>query len=149
MMFYMPVLLRRCQMKNKRKYHIVIGSNAYFDKKLPNFFEGDDVATFLELVKLSDTTRQNQRLFNQHASKLIVKNNNYHGIVEAAHDRLGPLIEDLTTDDAEIYVHNPPRVLKEYLEDQYKRTLIELTIDSERYGIKRDPEVFVKNKDDI
>ena len=45
-------------MKNKRKYHIVIGSNAYFDKKLPNFFEGDDVATFLELVKLSDTTNK-------------------------------------------------------------------------------------------
>ncbi len=118
-------------MKNKRKYHIIIGSNAYFDKNLPDFSEGDGVATFLELVKLSDATRQNQRLFNQHASKLIVKNNNYHGIVEAAHDRLGPLIEDLTTDDAEIYIHNPPRVLKEYLENQYKRALIEFDIVAE------------------
>lgn len=81
MMFYMPVLLRRYPMKNKRRYHIIIGSNAYFDKNLPDFPESDDVATFLELVKLSDATRQNQRLFNQHASKLIVKNNNYHGIV--------------------------------------------------------------------
>lgn len=145
MMFYMPVSPRRYQMKNKRKYHIIIGSNAYFDKNLPDFSEGDGVATFLELVKLSDATRQNQRLFNQHASKLIVKNNNYHGIVEAAHDRLGPLIEDLTTDDAEIYIHNPPRVLKEYLENQYKRALIEFDIVAEEYGIKRDPEMFVKN----
>ena len=141
----MPVLLRRYPMKNKRRYHIIIGSNAYFDDNLPDFSESDDVATFLELVKLSDATRQNQRLFNQHASKLIVKNNNYHGIVEAAHDRLGPLIEDLTTDDAEIYIHNPPRVLKEYLEDQYKRALIEFNIIAEEYGIKRDPEMFVKN----
>ena len=58
---------------------------------------------------------------------------------------MGPLLEDLTTDDAEIYIHNPPRVLKEYLEDQYKRSLIELDVKSEEYGIKRDSEMFVEN----
>lgn len=63
--------------------------------------------TFLELVKLSDAAKQNQYTFDQFANKLIIKNNNYNGIVEAAHDRLGPLIEDLTTDTAEIYIHNP------------------------------------------
>lgn len=50
----------------------------------------------------------------------------------------------MTTDDAEIYIHNPPRVLKEYLEDQYKRALIEFDIIAEEYCIKRD-EMFVKN----
>lgn len=132
-------------MEDKRKYHIIVGSKAYFDSKLPPFSEDDEVDTFLELVKLSDTAKQNRLIFNQYASILIVKNDNYHGIVEAAHDRLGPLIEDLTTDEAEIYVHNPPRVLKAYLEDQYKRDIIELEILREEYEIKRDPELFVDN----
>jgi len=120
-------------MEDKRKYHIIIGSKAYFDTSLPMFTEDDVVDTFLELVKLSDTAKQNRLIFEQHADILIIKNNNYHGIVEAAHDRLGPLIEELTTDDAEIYIHNPPRVLKEYLEEQHKRSLIELDIVSEEY----------------
>lgn len=104
---------------------------------------------FLELVKLSDTAKQNRLIFDQYASILIVKNDNYHGIVEAAHDRLGPLIEDLTTDEAEIYIHNPPRVLKAYLEDPYKRALIELEVSCEEYEIKRDSELFVDNMNAI
>ena len=104
-------------MEDKRKYYIIIGSRAFFDASLSDFSEDNDVDIFLELVKLSDAAKQSRYTFDQYASTLIVKNNNYHGIVEAAHDRLGPLIEDLTTDDAEIYIHNPPRVLKEYLED--------------------------------
>lgn len=132
-------------MEDKRKYHIIIGSKAFFDAKLPLFSEDDDVDTFLELVKLSDTAKQNRLKFDQYANILIVKNDNYHGIVEAAHDRLGPLIEDLTTTDAEIYVHNPPRILKVYLEDQYKRSLIELEVVCEEYEIKRDPDMFLDN----
>ena len=89
-------------MEDKRKYHIIIGSKAYFDTKLPDFSDDDNVDTFLELVKLSDAAKQSRYTFDQYAEKLIIKNNNYHGIVEAAHDRLGPLIEDLTTDYAEI-----------------------------------------------
>lgn len=77
-------------MEDKRKYHIIVGSKAFFDSKLPSFSEDDEVNAFLELVKLSDTAKQN----HQYASILIVKNDNYHGIVEVAHDRLGPLIED-------------------------------------------------------
>ena len=76
-------------MEDKRKYHIIVGSKAYFDTKLPIFSRYDDVDTFLELVKLSDTAKQNRLIFDQYASILIVKNDNYHGIVEAAHDRLG------------------------------------------------------------
>lgn len=130
-------------MEDKRKYHIIIGSKAYFDANLPAFNEDDTVDDFLQLVKLSDAARQNHRLFDQYANILIVKNTNYHGIVDTAHDRLGPLIEDLTTEAAEIYVHNPPRVLKEYLEDQYNRTLIELKITKETYSIEHDSRLFI------
>lgn len=136
-------------MGNKRKYHIIIGSKAYFDSKLPLFSRYDNVDAFLELVKLSDTAKQNKLIFDQYASILVVKNDNYHGIAETAHDRLGPLIEDLTADDAEIYIHNPPRILKAYLEDQYKRALIEFEVSCEEYKIKRDPDMFVDNMNTI
>lgn len=132
-------------MDDKRKYHIIIGSKAYFDASLPIFSKNDEVATFLELVRLSDAAKQSRYAFNQHANTLIVKNDNYHGIIEAAHDRLGPLIEDLTTDDAEIYIHNPPRVLKKYLEDQFERLLIDLDVKLEKYEIKRDSKKFIEN----
>lgn len=130
-------------MEDKKKYHIFIGSKAFFDEQLPSFSEDYSVASFLELVKLSDAAKENRRIFRDHADVLIVKNDNYHGIVEAAHDRLGPLIEELTTDNAEIFIHNPPRVLREFLEDQYKRSLIELDTAHEEYGITRAPEMFV------
>ena len=94
-------------MEDKRKYHIIIGSKAYCDASLRDFSEEDEVDIFLELVKLSDAAKQSRYNFDQYANTLIVKNNNYHGIVKAAHDRLGALIEDLTTDDADIYIHNP------------------------------------------
>ena len=136
-------------MRDKRKYYIIIGSKAYFDAKLPKFSEKDDVGTFLELVKLSDASKQSRQSFEEWVDKLILKNDNYHGIVDAAHDRLGPLIEDLTTEDAEIYVHNPPRVLKEYLENQYKRSLIELKIEAEEYEIERDSTMFVNKMGEI
>lgn len=133
------------KMEDKRKYHIIIGSKAFFDEKLPDFSEEDDVATFLELVKLSDASKNSRYPFEDYAEKLVIKNNNYHGIVDAAHDRLGPLIEDLTTDNADIYVHNPPRVLKEYLEDQYNRSIIELDISCEKYKMQRNTTLFAEN----
>ena len=131
-------------MSKKRKYNIIIGSKAFFDENLPTFLD-DDVYSFMELVKLSDMAKQKGDSFNTYADKLIIKNNNYHGIVESAHDRLGSLIEELTTSNAEIYIHNPPRVLKEYLEDKYNRSCIELYIKSEKYSIKRDTDMFADN----
>lgn len=148
-MFCMLVLLWVIRMENKRKYHIIIGSKAFFDEKLPSFTEDDNVNTFLELVKLSDNAKQKGYQFDDFADNLIIKNNNYHGIVDAAHDRLGPLIEDLTTDSADIYVHNPPRVLREYLDDQYKRSIIELEIVPEEYVMQRDTTMFAKNINSI
>ena len=62
-------------MEDKRKYHIIIGSKGYFDMNLPEFTEDDVVDDFLELVKISDTAKQNRLMFDQHADILIIKNN--------------------------------------------------------------------------
>ena len=140
---------RRAQMDNKRKYHIVIGSNAHFDSVVPDDVKNGDMLSFMELVKLSDLARQNKQPLIGCADKLIIRNNDYHGIVETAHDRLGALVEELTTDDAEIYVHNPPRVLKEFLEEKHRRKLIELDIDGEEYKIERDASMFIDKMNNI
>ena len=55
--------------------------------------------------------------FDNYADILLVTNDNYNGITEQAHDRIGVLIEELTTDEAEIFIHNPPIVLNQYLEN--------------------------------
>ena len=136
-------------MEDRRKYHIFIGSKAYFDMNISEFIEDDIAEDFLELVKYSDIAKQNHSIFDQHTDILIIKNNSYHGIVAEAHDRLGPLIEELTTADAEIYIHNPPRVLKEYLQDQNERALIDLDISIEEYEIKGDSEAFVNKIKEI
>lgn len=132
-------------MENKRKYHIVIGSKKFFDDKIQSFLEDDTVDTFYDLVKKSDNARNNLQLYTYHAKKLIVINDNYHAIVETAHDRLGSLIEELTTSNAEIYIHNPPRVLKSFLNNEFNQSLIDMDIINEEYSITRNPEDFKKN----
>ena len=136
-------------MESKRSYAIIIGSKSYFEGQLPQFHDSQDVESFLELIKWSDTARQAGRLFTETADVLIVRNNNYHGIVDAAHDRLGPLIEELTTPDAEIYVHNPPRTLRKYLDDQYASGIIDMRVEVQKYGIDRDAAAFAHKMKEI
>lgn len=109
-----------------REYKIVIGSKAYFDdqvrlleEKLAQEYDDYFIENFLELVRLSDDRKQRGNLYtdNDKASVMLVKNHNYHGIVETAHDRLGSLIEELTTADAIIYIHNPQQHWKHILKD--------------------------------
>lgn len=137
-----------------RKYKIVIGSKAYFDnqvrlleEKLTQDYEDFIIENFLELVRFSDECKQRGRTFtdNDKAFIMLVKNQNYHGIIESAHDRLGSLIEELTTDDSIIYIHNPPTTLETYLEGLYARSKIELTYERETYDIKREPDKFSEN----
>ena len=134
---------------NMRNYHIVIGSKRYFDEYLPDFKEEDIVYDFSDSIKLSDAFRESGRINDHFVSILVVRNNNYNGIVENAHDRLGPLIEELTTNSAEIYIHNPPRILMKYLEEQHERLPIKLSISSEKYEINRDPNIFINNIKEI
>lgn len=140
-------------MTEKRKYHVIIGSKSYFDTAIADV-DMKNTAGFLELVRLWDNAKQIKDLDKSIFEKikipsLIIKNDNYHGIVDAAHDRLGGLIEDLTTAGAEIYVHNPPQRLSSYLSDQHRRQIIDLDIHKEEYSIKREPEHFSKNISDI
>lgn len=104
--------------------------------------ELDYIQSFMEVIRLYDTNKQLRQNTYEKQEYLIIRNNDYHGIVNTAHDRLGALIEELTDDDAVIYIHNPPRVLNEYLQDKKERKLVELTVESEQYYIKRDPSGF-------
>lgn len=137
-----------------RKYKIVIGSKAYFDnqvrlleERLTQDYEDFIIENFLELVRFSDECKQRGRAFTDKdkAFIMLVKNQNYHGIIESAHDRLGSLIEEITTDDSIIYIHNPPTTLETYLEGLYARSKIELTYERETYDIKREPDKFSEN----
>ena len=141
-----------------REYKIVIGSKAFFDnqvrlleERLAQDYEDFFVENFLELVRLSDERKQRGQAFtdNDKAFVMLAKNDNYHGIRESAHDRLGSLIEELTTDDAIIYIHNPPNTLEAYLDSLFKRKKIKLSNEREMYEIKREPEQFADNMAEI
>ena len=133
-----------------RSYKIVIGSSSYFDKALDEAYSKIDekdirIPSFLELIRIFDTQKQSGNPDTVKTPLLLIRNNDYNGIVNSAHDRLGPLIEDITLDDACILVHNPPRVLYEYLHDKHSRDLIILDETREEYSIQRKPETFKEN----
>ncbi len=50
-------------MRNKRKYHIVVGSKAFFDDSILDFSADAQPETFLELVRLSDAAKQSGKFF--------------------------------------------------------------------------------------
>lgn len=133
-----------------RIYKIVIGSSSYFDKALDEAYSIIDekngiIPSFLELIRIFDAQKQSDNTDTVKTPLLFIRNNDYNGIVNAAHDRLGPLIEDITHDKALILIHNPPRVLYEYLQDKKARNLITLEEDREEYSIQKEPEKFKEN----
>lgn len=132
-----------------RTYHIIVGSKSFFDIHIPQVDEYGEphIDYFLDLVRYSDEQRKLGQHFldEDRAELLVIKNDNYHGIVESAHDRLGSLIEELTMEDAEIFVHNPPATLKTFLDMQKGQGRINCTYDPEIYTIKRDPDNFATN----
>lgn len=133
-----------------RIYKIVIGSSSYFDKALDEAYSITDeknikIPSFLELIRIFDAQKQSGNTDTVKTPLLFIRNNDYNGIVNAAHDRLGPLIEDITHDEALILIHNPPRVLYEYLQDKKARNLITLEEDREEYSIQKEPEKFKDN----
>lgn len=128
-------------MDNKRHYHVIIGSKDFFDENIPYALENSKLSDFIDLVKRND--RKSARgIENETVKDLIVRNDHYCGIVDGAHDRLGELIEEYTTEDANIYIHNPPRYLLEYLTDQRERHIIMLDIVPEKYVIDREEKSF-------
>lgn len=144
-------------MEDRREYKVIIGSKKFFDSQVKKLEDEIDSLgyeytfdNFLELVRISDERRnRGQTGYLGEAEIMILKNDNYHGIIDSAHDRLGALIEDLTTDDATILVHNPPIVLNTYLKSLYNRELISLEYVNEKYDIKRESNEFSANMKNI
>ena len=108
-----------------RNYSIIVGSSSFFDHKIDELdAEGEE---FNDVVAASDANRQAGRK-SVRVGSLIVRNNHYHGIVESAHARLGGLIEDVTTDDAVIYIHNPTAVLQRYIQREHEAGFCSLNV---------------------
>lgn len=124
-----------------RNYYIFNGSATFFNKEMSRYnLEGYDF--FMDLVKQSDEMKNRKQTFDNFAEILIIPNHNYHGIVATAHDRLGPLIEELTQEDSDIYVHNPPRGLMDYLNGQAEKKLVKISLCEEIHSIKFSADEF-------
>lgn len=136
-------------MDNCRNYYIIIGSKGYFDEEVDKKFSGNpsELKSFIELVRLSDEKSKNGIPFSDDdkADCLLIKNDHYHGIVDTAHDRLGTLIEEVTTESAEIYVHNPTSKLYTHINNLKLRKLINLYKIKQEYSIERKAELFNDN----
>lgn len=101
-----------------RNYFLIIGSTSYFDDYLSKIDVEKD--SFIELVRQDDTQRKGGVITWDPSPNLVVRNSDYHGLVASAHDRLGELIKEFTTEDAYIYIHNPPAALVRQLMAQYE-----------------------------
>ena len=133
---------------NKRKYIVIIGSKNYFEENIPDKYKNIKFS-FMELIKLSDNAKTNNIIFNEQSEILILRNDNYHGITEQAHDRIGQLLEELTCDDATIYIHNPTLVLHQYLENLSNNDYIDIKYLKEEYYINKNENEFVNNIKEI
>lgn len=98
-----------------REYTIIIGSITFFDSEIQKLnAKGEE---FSDVISAHDAAKNIGRQ-TPRVNSLIVRNNHYHGIVESAHARLGGLIEDLTTETATIFIHNPTSILLRYIQRQ-------------------------------
>ena len=144
MMLYMHAFLLVNGMN--RKYYIIIGSKKYFH----NYTKSkEEPISFLDLVRISDALSNSKNkdvdFSDLKTNILIIKNDCYHGITEQAHDRLGNMIEEFTTEDATIYIHNPPKTLKEYILAKKSIQLCEVIIEEEEYNICGEVKDFSTN----
>jgi ATP-dependent Clp protease ATP-binding subunit ClpA len=122
-----------------REYHIFIGSVHFFEECARDF--GKDFNELNEKVlEFDGQTKAIAPLGRRYteASKLIVRNNHYSCLTEPALSRLGGLLEDLTTNDATILVHNPPHALIDSLQRQGAYSQILLDIQYEQRPAVRD-----------
>ncbi len=127
-----------------RTFNVIIGSRNFFDDCVKDAASNADF--FIDLVKLSDSLRNSRMPFNDDdkAEILIIKNDGYNGITEAANDRIGALIYELTLEDAVIWVHNPPSNLLRFLNGQESIHQIDLNFIRQEYDLERDRSKYVK-----
>ncbi len=146
-----------------RTYKVIIGSKSFFNRKFSHYISAQKyvykksgmpiphVCGFLEKVREHDDSKNTKVPFSedQKARLMFLKNDDYHGIVETAHDRLGSLIEDLTTEDAIVFIHNPTIRLSAYLNRLNESNEIRYQEYVEKYDIKRRPKTFQRNIEEI
>lgn len=131
-----------------RTYKVIIGSRRYFENSLTD--EELHYNSFLERVRIVDAVKSKPELLDSlRMDNLRVENNHYQGIVEEAHGRLGSLIEDMTTENATIVVHNPTRVLHLFLQQKYNRGEIYYSEDKEQLPKLQDGEELRKSLENI
>lgn len=148
-------------MNKNRKYTVLIGSKRFFDEQLnqllPNL-KVSDSNSFPQMVRKHDefskrviisTDEKQKNIPFDRTDLLIIKNSDYHSIVSTAHDRLSSLIEELTTDNAEVFIHNPTKNLKDYLNIQNSQNKIIFEEFIEEYEIERDSIFFNKKIQEI
>ena len=125
-----------------RTFHIINGSKNFFIEKTKPL---NNPMSFLDLVRKFDAHLNGKQLFpnNEKAKLMVLYNDNYHAITEQANDRLGNLIYDLTQDDSEIWVHNPPHNLLFFLNNKKDYGEIKLDSSSQKYDISRGQENYI------
>lgn len=143
----MHVLRKNGWYKKVRNYFLIIGSTSYFDDYLSKIDVEKD--SFIELVRQDDTQRKGGVITWDPSPNLVVRNSDYHGLVASAHDILGELIKEFTTEDAYIYIHNPPAALVRQLMAQYELGDIVVKKKNEEYDINRDPKAFAAGISEI
>lgn len=131
-----------------RKYIIIKGSEVFFDRTLREIEEdyfSDENSDFLENVKQSDSMMKTGNYKKISREFLFIKNHHYHGINAEAHHRIGKLIEDYTSDNSTIVVHNPTRTLMDYINNKLDDEQVEADIIVENHIMIRDASIFQKN----
>lgn len=124
-----------------RTFNVVIGSRIYFQNQISSIEE--KAKQFLDMVRLHDSYNNKIQLFvNLRADLMVVKNEDYHGLVEQACERLDGLIYDLTTDNAVIWIHNPPAKVIQFLERQFSAQNIILKTYHQSYDIERNSDLY-------
>lgn len=133
-------------MGNSRNYVVIIGSKQFFDVEIEKLLSTtvlNEMNNFPQMVRRHDEHTKN--IFIEGANKekkdpfkrtdlLVIKNSDYHSIVQTAHDRLAGVIEDLTLERAQIIIHNPTRSLEEYLKSQKEQEKIEYSCISQQHN---------------
>jgi ATP-dependent Clp protease ATP-binding subunit ClpA len=90
---------------NERSFHIYFGSLKYFEEETKSV---KAEKSFIEIVIISDyLNREGKTEKKPKVDKLLIKNYDYHGLVNEAHYRLLDIIIESTSENARIYIHNP------------------------------------------
>lgn len=119
-----------------RKYFIIIGSKNFFYDKLKerdiDYFNMNE-PKFRELIKESDALRiKGQDFEDEKVKRLIISNEDYFGLSDNANNRLVSIIDELTDENSEVYIHNPSEKIKRDIYNMTEQENIELV--QEDYG---------------